>query len=522
MSSHHGASRFSGTDEPLLGSGWLSFTNSTLETYTNQPLPNSGSTVPENLLAPWWDDMVYDESDGNNAYYYNDGSRFIIQYYIRRIAAFTPPFYLFQVILYPNGNIVYQYNTLGTNLSSSTIGIQNGTKDDGLTVVHNDGSYIHEELAILFSARPDWLSVSPTSGVVPAGECVDLDVVMNAAELEAGDYFGSITVTSNDPATPMASVDVVFHVGSIDAADCDADPNTLNLGANGSWVTTYAELPMGYAPEDVVLETVLLNGVVPADRLSIDDFNDNGIPDLTFKFDRAAVAAILAEGDSVQITVTGEIRDTTYFVCTNYIRVIHPQMMHPNGGEVLMAGGTAEISWVNPDRWEVTSAALTWSPDGGQTWNLIAEGITGTSYTWQVPVDVTTEALIRVHVYDAIGMLGFDSTDEVFSIGQNVTDTGDRLPTEYTLSSVSGNPIVSGNAVIQLALPRDGNVNVRIYDVRGALVRELVSNQPMPAGRHYVEWDRTNRSGVLVSSGIYFVRAQSGGEDMKMRVTVLR
>jgi hypothetical protein len=139
------------TELYVCSNGWLSFTNSTLETYTNQPLPNSGSTVPENLLAPWWDDMVYDESDGNQAVYYNDGSRLIIQFYIRRIAGFTPPFYGFQVVLYPNGNIVYQYETLGATLNSSTIGIQNAGKNDGLTVVHNDGSYAHTGLAILFS-----------------------------------------------------------------------------------------------------------------------------------------------------------------------------------------------------------------------------------------------------------------------------------------------------------------------------------------------------------------------------------
>ena len=506
----------------VCSNGWLSFTNSTLAAYTNQPLPNSGSSVPENLLAPWWDDMVYDESDGNSAFYYNDGSRFIIQMHIRRIAQGLPPYYLFQVILYPNGNIAYQYNTLGTTVNSSTIGIQNGTKDDGLTVAFNDGSYIHEELAILFSARPDWLSVAPTSGVVAAGECVDLDVVMSAAELDAGDYFGTITVSSNDPANPMASSEVVFHVGTIDVADCDADPNTLNLGANGTWITTYAELPMGYAPEDVVLETVLLNGVVPADRQNIGDFNDNGIPDLSFKFERSAVAAILSEGDSVVVTITGEIRDTIYFVCTDVIRVIHPQMQQPNGGEVLIAGGTMDVTWVNPNGWNVTSASLIWSADGGQTWNVIAEGVTGTSYTWQIPTNVTAEALIRVHLYDDNGMMGFDSSDTVFSIEDGVTAADDRRPTRYTLSSMSGNPIVGNTAVIQLALPKDGMVNMRVYDVRGTLVRELLSNQPMPAGLHNVEWDRRSRSGVPVSAGIYFVRARTGGEELKMRITVLR
>jgi len=150
--------------------GWLSFTNSTLRTFTNQPLPNSGSTVPENLLAVWWDDMVYDESDGNFAFYYSDGSRFVADFYIRRIAAFTPPFYRFQVILYPDGRIVYQYLGLGPTLNSATIGIQNGTKDDGLTVVHNDGSYAHESLAILFQPRRALdIDVKPGSDTNPIG-----------------------------------------------------------------------------------------------------------------------------------------------------------------------------------------------------------------------------------------------------------------------------------------------------------------------------------------------------------------
>jgi len=146
--------------------GWLSFTNGSLQTYTNQPLPNSGASVPENMLAPWWDDMVYDESNANEAFYYNDGSRFIVEMYVRRIAAFTPPFYRFEVILYPNGDIVFQYHTLGTTLNSSTIGIQNATKDDGLTAVFND-SYAHQELAILFSADSDGDGVLNFDDVCP-------------------------------------------------------------------------------------------------------------------------------------------------------------------------------------------------------------------------------------------------------------------------------------------------------------------------------------------------------------------
>lgn len=161
--------------------GWMSFTNGALRTYTNRPLPSALADAPENLLAPWWDDMVYDESNGNTAFYYNDGSRFIVQMYVRRLGGFTPPFYQFQVILYPTGDIVFQYEGLGTNLISSTIGIQNATKDDGFTINHNDGSYPHEGLAILISAR-SVESVSDALTEAVAG--LNADGVLNGGQTQ--------------------------------------------------------------------------------------------------------------------------------------------------------------------------------------------------------------------------------------------------------------------------------------------------------------------------------------------------
>ena len=54
----------------------------------------------------------------------------------------------FQAVLYPNGTIMYYYHSMtATILNSATIGIQNATRDDGLTVVYND-DYIHDEMAI--------------------------------------------------------------------------------------------------------------------------------------------------------------------------------------------------------------------------------------------------------------------------------------------------------------------------------------------------------------------------------------
>ena len=47
------------------------------------------------------------------------------------------------------------------------------------------------------------------------------------------------------------------------------------------------------------------------------------------------------------VTVTGEIRDTTWFVATNVIRVINPTLKTPNGGNYVSVGAEVEITWDN-------------------------------------------------------------------------------------------------------------------------------------------------------------------------------
>ena len=63
-------------------------------------------------------------------------------------------------------------------------------------------------------------------------------------------------------------------------------------------------------------------------------------------------------------------------------------------------------------------------------------------------------------------------------------------------------------------------VQVRIYDVRGALVRSLVDRTLMP-GRHPVQWDGRTAAGVPVGSGVYFVQMQAAGKVYGTRLAVV-
>ncbi len=99
----------------------------------------------------------------------------------------------------------------------------------------------------------------------------------------------------------------------------DVDPDTLNLGSQGNWITGYITLPEGYDVGDIDPATILLDEQIPAAWSAID--GANGV--LMVKFDRAAVQELLQPGEA-ELLVTGALADGTVFWGTDTISVIDP------------------------------------------------------------------------------------------------------------------------------------------------------------------------------------------------------
>jgi len=68
------------------------------------------------------------------------------------------------------------------------------------------------------------------------------------------------------------------------------------------------------------------------------------------------------------------------------------------------------------------------------------------------------------------------------------------------------NPVTN----INFATGKAGNVDVRVFNTRGELVR-TIANQWYPQGEHTVSWDGRTQSGGHAPSGIYYIRANSDG-----------
>jgi hypothetical protein len=73
-----------------------------------------------------------------------------------------------------------------------------------------------------------WLSEDPTSGIIPAGDCVDVTVTFDSTGLVPGDYFGDLLIDSNDPDEPQVGVPVQLTVVDCNLyPDIDVTPTSL-------------------------------------------------------------------------------------------------------------------------------------------------------------------------------------------------------------------------------------------------------------------------------------------------------
>jgi spore coat protein A len=108
---------------------------------------------------------------------------------------------------------------------------------------------------------------------------------------------------------------------------------------------------------------------------------------------------------------------------------------------------------------------------------------------------------------------------ETSSAARAVSSGGD-VPKSYALGQNYPNPF-NPTTAMSFALPRAGNVELMVYNVRGEEVRTL-ANGMYAAGKHTIAWDGRDNSGKSVASGIYFSRLRAGDFQQVRKMVLLR
>ena len=112
--------------------------------------------------------------------------------------------------------------------------------------------------------------------------------------------------------------------------------------------------------------------------------------------------------------------------------------------------------------------------------------------------------------YYQISATDFNGNEGDYTVASIVVGIGDdnNLPNEFSLEQNYPNPF-NPSTSIEFALPQTVDVSLKIYNIRGQLVKTLVDGSKA-AGRYSLTWDGTDNFGSRVASGTYIYSIKAG------------
>jgi hypothetical protein len=129
------------------------------------------------------------------------------------------------------------------------------------------------------------------------------------------------------------------------------------------------------------------------------------------------------------------------------------------------------------------------------------------TYTISLTVDYGTEHLT-------------ETKQNYITVQPNLVANRLHTPTEFALFQNHPNPFNAGT-MIEYSLPVPSEIEMRIYNIQGRLVREFNANH-RTSGYYSVYWDGRDRGGHPVASGIYFYQLKTSAFIKSLKAILLK
>ena len=200
--------------------GWIGFGEDNNEWY-NGNIPSADA--PTNAIFGFWDDLNPINNNCNSlcsgsVYYNNNSERLVVTF--DNVAhwsseGFEDSYYTFQVVIYSDGRIAININSITGNYSA-TVGIQNNSGTIASQVDVYDGDYFASEMSFNF-IKPfipsDWLTLDSSDGLtgeIYNGESSVVNIIIDPSDLIIGQYLANILVSTNS--MNMQTVPITLNV----------------------------------------------------------------------------------------------------------------------------------------------------------------------------------------------------------------------------------------------------------------------------------------------------------------------
>jgi hypothetical protein len=214
------------------------------------------------------------------------------------------------------------------------------------------------------------------------------------------------------------------------------------------------------------------------------------------------LSEVTPEG-TVALQMTLPVSDWTYRV----YRLPFIFIQSPSTNENLQSDAPTTIRWESSG---VDSVNIDFSIDGGKTWNNIINNYPGDvdSLIWSVPNISSSNCKIRITESGVMDLGNVFISDSEFNISNLLDVKGNAVPYTYQLFNNYPNPF-NPSTVISYSLAADSKVTIKIYNLLGQLIKELL-NATQNTGNQQVVFNASN-----LSSGVYFYSMSAVSIDGK-------
>jgi len=171
-----------------------------------------------------------------------------------------------------------------------------------------------------------------------------------------------------------------------------------------------------------------------------------------------------------------------------------------------VGGSSMEMSFGPPASSNGVILSHVTSPNGP----LVKAMLSGFSFM-RIRDDETDGVLDRARqLYDILTWLGNAVDQPTPTTAKNINLLMQNYPNPF-------NPVTT----IGFSLAVDADVELKIFDARGALVRTILRGH-RPAGENRVTWDGKNEAGASVASGVFFYRLSTDGFTSTRKMVLLK
>ncbi|MDD3803311.1 MAG: FlgD immunoglobulin-like domain containing protein [bacterium] len=136
-------------------------------------------------------------------------------------------------------------------------------------------------------------------------------------------------------------------------------------------------------------------------------------------------------------------------------------------------------------------------------------------------LEVDSSYYWRARVYDPISSAS--SGARSFTCGFQGVEASYSLSMQDSLfkMKINSNMVKNRKVTVNLSIPRQSELNVRIIDAKGSVVKVLFDSMIGRGGFNF-EWDLSDNKGAHVASGIYFIMAEYEGMREKIKINLVK